>query len=524
VSENKGLPKGWVLTIVGEVVNSIQYGHTASAIDRADGPRFLRITDIQNGLVEWSSVPSCEISKADLPKYRLENGDIVFARTGATTGKSYLIRHCPEAIFASYLFRLRMASEANPSYLHAYFQTADYWRQIEEGKRGIGQPNVNAKTLAQIEFPLAPLPEQHRIVAEIETQFTRLDVSVAALKRVQANLRRYRASVLQAACEGRLVPTEAELAHAEGRSYESTDQLLQRILHERRARWETEQIADMKAKGKVPKDDRWKSKYKEPVKPDTSTLPELPEGWGWATIEQLTNAKDGMTTGPFGTLLGKADQCLTGVPVVGIPNITESGFVQGNWFHITSEKAEALQKYYLRPGDLVVSRSGTVGEICLVPAILTKSVMSTNLMRLRVVASSDIATWLVVNFKGNPTIRLQLEELCKGSTRLFLNLDILSRLLVRILPASERERILGEVERRLSVIDELEATIAANLKRADRLRQSILKRAFEGKLVPQDPTDEPASVLLERIRAEREYKIVQPKATQQKTNVVWCTV
>ena len=133
------------------------------------------------------------------------------------------------------------------------------------------------------EIPVPPLPEQHRIVAAIETQFTRLDAAVAALQRVQANLKRYRASVLQAACEGRLVPTEAELARAEGRSYEPADQLLQRILQERRAKWEAEQLADMKAKGKVPKDDRWKSKYREPVKPDTSELPELPEGWVWAS-------------------------------------------------------------------------------------------------------------------------------------------------------------------------------------------------------------------------------------------------
>ena len=132
---------------------------------------------------------------------------------------------------------------------------------------------------SRIRVPLAPLPEQHRIVAEIETQFTRLDATVTALQRVQANLKRYRASVLQAACTGRLVPTEAELARAEGRSYEPADQLLQRILQERRTKWEAEQLANMKAEGKVPKDDRWKSKYSEPVKPDTSELPELPEGW-----------------------------------------------------------------------------------------------------------------------------------------------------------------------------------------------------------------------------------------------------
>ena len=121
---------------------------------------------------------------------------------------------------------------------------------------------------------LPPLAEQRRIVAEIETQFTRLDASVAALRRAQANLKRYRASVLKDACEGRLVPTEAELASSEGREYEPADVLLERILAERRARWESQE--------------KRRGKYKEPSAPDTSTLPELPEGWVWATFLWIT--------------------------------------------------------------------------------------------------------------------------------------------------------------------------------------------------------------------------------------------
>ena len=127
-------------------------------------------------------------------------------------------------------------------------------------------------TTFRLPLPLPPLPEQRRIVAEIEKQFTRLDASVAALKRTQANLKRYRASVLKAACEGTLVPTEAELARAEGRDYEPADRLLDRILAERRARWESQ--------------DKRRGQYKEPAAPDTSDLPELPEGWVWALWEE----------------------------------------------------------------------------------------------------------------------------------------------------------------------------------------------------------------------------------------------
>jgi type I restriction enzyme S subunit len=134
---------------------------------------------------------------------------------------------------------------------------------------------------------LPPLPEQHRIVEAIESYFTRLDDAVATLERVRRNLKRYRASVLKAAVEGRLVPTEAELARAEGRDYEPASVLLERILTERRRRWEEAELAKMKAKGKEPKDDKWKAKYVKPVAPDTSALPVLPEGWCWTTIDQL---------------------------------------------------------------------------------------------------------------------------------------------------------------------------------------------------------------------------------------------
>src|SRR5262249_36279420 len=153
--------------------------------------------------------------------------------------------------------------------------------------------SINLTKLGALPIPLPPINEQHRIVAEIETQFSRLDAVVTAFKRVQANLKRYRASVLQAACTGRLVQTEAKLARAEGSAYESAEQLLQRILQERRAQWEAQQLADMKTEGTVPKDDRWKSKYREPAKPDTSELLELPEGWMWVTWDQIGFSQNG---------------------------------------------------------------------------------------------------------------------------------------------------------------------------------------------------------------------------------------
>ena len=160
-------------------------------------------------------------------------------------------------------------------------------------KDGTTVANVDTTLLQDFRLPVAPGAEQRRIVAAIESYFTRLDDAVATLARVQRNLKRYRASVLKAAVEGRLVPTEAELARAEGRSYEPASVLLTRILAERRRRWEEAELAKMKAKGKAPKDDKWKEKYVEPVAPDTSELPELPEGWCWATTINYREPRPG---------------------------------------------------------------------------------------------------------------------------------------------------------------------------------------------------------------------------------------
>jgi len=199
------LPKEWTKTTVGELADSIQYGHTASSTSEQVGPRFLRITDIQENRVDWETVPFCQIPQSQIPKYRLAKGDLVFARTGATVGKSFLIQtEIPESIFASYLIRVRVTKAIEARYLYYFFQCSDYWHQISDSSSGIGQPNVNGKKLATITLPIAPIAKQRRIVARIEEIFSRLDAGVAALRDAKAQLQRYRQSVLAAAVTGQL--------------------------------------------------------------------------------------------------------------------------------------------------------------------------------------------------------------------------------------------------------------------------------------------------------------------------------
>ena len=151
------MKKGWQVKKLGEV-STIQYGYTESATSEPIGPRFLRITDIQDDRVDWTSVPYCKIESVNLPKYELASGDIVFARTGATTGKSFLITDPPKAVFASYLIRLRLVDKIlAPEFVFLYFQTSDYWHSIKEGSAGSAQGGFNATKLSALSIPVPPL-------------------------------------------------------------------------------------------------------------------------------------------------------------------------------------------------------------------------------------------------------------------------------------------------------------------------------------------------------------------------------
>ena len=172
-------------------VSAINYGYTESASSEAVGPKFLRITDIQNDCVNWDSVPYCIIGASDLSKYRLLTGDIVFARTGATTGKSFLVSDPPDAVFASYLIRLRLIDkELLPEFVSLFFQSADYWRAVKEGSSGSAQGGFNATKLGALTIPVPPLPEQHRIVALLDEAF---DGIATAKANAEKNLQNARA-------------------------------------------------------------------------------------------------------------------------------------------------------------------------------------------------------------------------------------------------------------------------------------------------------------------------------------------
>ena len=373
-------------------------------------------------------------------------------------------------------------------FLFFFLLLDEFRREAQRNMAGTaGQLRVPAAWVSEAPLPLPPLAEQRRIVAAIETQFARLDASVAALRRAQANLKRYRASVLKDACQGRLVPSEAELARSEGRAYEPAGTLLERILAERRTRWESQE--------------KRRGKYQEPAPPDASALPQPPEGWAWATLSQISDLKGGVTKGQR----YKDGQSLREIPYLRVANV-QRGYIDLRQVSSIETTQEIIDQLRLVPGDVLFTEGGDrdkLGRGWVWKGEIDECIHQNHVFRARMLLESVIPEF--VSWWGNSFGQNFFSKFGKQTTNLAsINLTVLSQFPIPLPPLAEQRRIVAEVERRLSVAQQAEAAVAASLKRAGRLRQSILKQAFSGQLVPQDPSDEPASALLERIRAERD--------------------
>lgn len=199
------LPEGWVNIELNEIASDISYGYTASSSVKREGPHMLRITDIQNNTVNWSNVPFCQIEDKQKEKYLLADGDLVFARTGATVGKSFLIKgDIPESIYASYLIRVRCNGRVNKNFLSYFFRSPEYWNQITELSAGIGQPNVNGSKLKRLILPITSTNEQKIIAEKLDTLLAQVDSTKARLEQIPQILKRFRQAVLAAAVSGKL--------------------------------------------------------------------------------------------------------------------------------------------------------------------------------------------------------------------------------------------------------------------------------------------------------------------------------
>ncbi len=340
-------------------------------------------------------------------------------------------------------------NEVLPEFGFYYAQTLKRWLHGQSSATTI--PIVNKGKFQQAPFPLAPLEDQHRIVAEIEKQFSRLDEAVAGLQRVKANLKRYKAAVLKSAVTGRLVPTEADLGRREGRNHESGAQLLHRILETRRSQWQG------------------KGKYKEPTAPDTTDLPELPEGWVWSN---LATAAARVTVGHVGPMKDEYVDC--GIPFLRSQNVRPNRYDAEGLKFISAEFHQRLGKSALHPGDIVVVRSGSVGVSCVIPESLPEA----NCSDLVIVKGPQGVLPAFGAYYLNSVVESRIAAGKVGVALVHFNTQSVAELPLPVPPLAEQHRIVAEVDRLLSIARETEAEVEANLKRAKGLRQAILGKAF----------------------------------------------
>ncbi|HEV2462249.1 MAG TPA: restriction endonuclease subunit S [Acidobacteriaceae bacterium] len=495
------VPNGWAGATLAEVSLVLSgYGFPEHLQGNSEGDLpFYKVGDISEAWKRGDSFLRraehyLSLEEAERLKARpFPPGTTVFAKIGAAIGlnRRALLSE-PSLVDNNMMGLVPNADLIRDKYLFHYACTL----RLMEHAQATTVPSVRKTDIEGLPIPVAPISEQDRIVAEIEKQFTRLDAATAALKRVQANLKRYRASVLKAACEGRLVPTKAELAREEGRDYEPASELLKRILRERRARWEADTLAKMIACRKRPTDDRWKDKYKEPSLPATSALPDLPEGWCWASVEMIsTKVVDGVHKKP--------NYVASGIPFITVRNLTAGpGISFDRTSFITAEDhAEFVKRADPEFGDILISKDGTLGTVKAIRTDWAFSIFVSVAMVKPVLR--EMSDYIEIALMSS---QVQVQMAPKGSGLQHIHLEDLREDCIPLPPLLEQTRIAEECSKRLSILDDFEAQIPRAFSRGGALRNSILAHAFSGQLVSQDPTDEPASVLLDRLRSERAGK------------------
>lgn len=486
-----GLPRGWRLATLPELVADdgvLTDGDWVESVDQDPNGevRLTQLADVGDGLFRDRSDRYMTRSRAaELRCTFLEKGDVLIARMPDPLGRACLFpgskQPCVTVVDVC-IVRPGSGPVHTPWLMH-FINSPQFRAEVASLQAGSTRKRISKANLSTIALPVPPHGEQEAIAATVDAHFSRLDAATAILERVQRNLERYRASVLKAAVEGRLVPTEAELAKKEGRSYEPASALLERILAERRRRWEEAELAKLKAKGKTPTDDRWKAKYEEPSAPETDDLPELPEGWCWATAAQLAwSIRNGCSTAP---------RERDGVRILRISAVRPLA-CDVNDVRFLPEPADNYEEFLLQPGDLLFTRyNGTrslVGVCALVQHLPAPTVHPDKLIRVQLLPGCDAGFVELAANVGASRRHVESRIRTTAGQAGVSGADIKS-LPVPLPPAAEQARIREASDELLTVASSVSAAVLASLARSARTRQSILKCAFEGRLVGAGSVD-----------------------------------
>lgn len=505
------LPNGWVETTLGEL-SVWGSGGTPSRANPAyfgGAIPWVTISDLNDGIISRTFASITDAGLENSAAKLAPVGSILVALYGSIgkLGIAGVPLTTNQAIAYSFPNESAFDSKFLFHYLHSERENL-----LVLGS-GVTQKNIYLGDVKAYRFPLAPRAEQTRIVEKLDELLSDLDAGVAELKAAQKKLGQYRQSLLKAAVEGALTAEwrAARKVGAGDTALETGAQLLESVLTERRARWEAKQRAKFAEQGKtLPKD--WQAKYPEPVPPNTTDLPELPKGWVWASVDQLTaEQKYGSSS--------KTNEDSTGVPILRMGNIQDGDLDFSNLKYLPADHDE-FPGFYLQDGDLLFNRTNSpelVGKTAVYRSQMSPCSFASYLISVRFSQSfiPELASTFINSAYGKHWIKSVVVQQVGQAN---VNGSKLSALAIPLPPFEEQKEIVSSLHAQTNEIVEQLKNVDTSLKQSAAQRKNILKAAFSGQLVPQDPNDEPASMLLERIRAERTMRdaVKKPRGRKAK--------
>lgn len=469
------------LSAVARILNGAPFD--SAYFSATDGMPLVRIRDVISGQTStYYSGPFDDV-------YRVQRGDLLVGMDGDFNSGEWqsdaalLNQRVCKISTDDRFYEKRFLGYLLPGYLKA----------INDNTPSVTVKHLSSKTIGDIDLPLPPRKEQTRIVEKLEELLSDLDAGVAELKAAQRKLGQYRQSLLKAAVEGALTASW----RAQHTPTETGAQLLERILTERRARWEAQQLAKFEAQGKAPPKD-WRKKYPEPMRPDIQSLQKLPHGWAWASFDEITSF---VTSGSRGWADYYSNSGAVFIRSQDINrdflNLSDTAFVNPP---PSSEGARTL----VRQNDVLLTVTGAnVGKSAIVSMSLPEAYVSQHVALIRLI-DTDLSNFAHLFLTADSGGRGKLLKTAYGAGKPGLNLQQIAALPIPVAGKEELAEVGNILSSQFNAISQQQAAIELALKQSAAQRKNILKAAFSGQLVPQDPGDEPAAVLLERIRAQKD--------------------
>ena len=421
------IPENWAWARWGNLSDSIQYGYNAPALE-SGRIKMVRISDIHDNKIEWTKVPYCQITENEIPTYLLQKNDILFARTGGTVGKSYLVGDvATEAVYAGYLIRTRYNFNLlSPQYLKFFMESSLYWEQLREGTIATAQPNCNGKTLGKMLLPLPPLAEQKRIVAKLEQVLPLAEEYGAAQEQLDKLNRELpealKKSILQEAVQGKLVPQNPK--------DEPASVLLAKIRKEKEA---------------LVKQGKLKKKDLESTPIDDEEIPfEIPDSWTWCRLGDIVSKLvDGDHNPPSG-IAGKTDYMMLSSRNINFDKLVDldnARYLEADVFAKENERTDATI------GDILFTSVGTIGRSCVL-----KENVNICFQRSVTVMTTYVYNEYLKRYFDSPFYQNYANEHAVGTAQRGFYLKEMEQSLIALPPLAEQKRIVTKLEQLFKVL------------------------------------------------------------------------